>query len=141
MVIKDKKVILLIVLGVGGILSMLYGIITPSKFKQEAAKEMSSVPAVSQNDTKDSAEVSTQPQHERPRSKYDKWGRNPFYQRQRITISGIMYDVRNSQVMINDEIVGIGADVGGNKVIDIRPNYCIISDGTSEFKLHLGESL
>ncbi|MFH1504664.1 MAG: hypothetical protein ABIH08_04695 [Candidatus Omnitrophota bacterium] len=75
----------------------------------------------------------------------DKYGRedpfNPVFNEKAIVsstgLSGIIWDEQNPKAIINGEIIGIGEEIGSNKIIKIEQNKVILSDGSSEFELKL----
>jgi len=50
-----------------------------------------------------------------------------------------MYDKKYPQAIINGEVVGIGATVGGKRVVDIKEDRVILNDGSKDFELRLDQ--
>lgn len=137
---KDKKVIILIILGIGALISLIYGITVGPKTRK-ASPRLESAP------TTEAISVARRiVPTERKAAKTDfiAWGRNPFVQKEspgakvsKLVLGGIMWNVENPKAMINNEIVGIGDKVGGNTVVDIKKNSVTVNDGTEDFVLRL----
>lgn len=78
----------------------------------------------------------------RRRTDYKAWGRNPFVISSApvsgftgLQLGGIVYDVKDSYALINDEIVHTGDEINGNKVIKIEQNKVILNDGAKDIEL------
>lgn len=56
-----------------------------------------------------------------------------------VYLSGIVWDNERPTAIINDNIVGIGAKVGGITVIDIKQNKVVLNDSSGNFELKLGQ--
>ena len=54
-----------------------------------------------------------------------------------LNLMGILWDEESPKVIINDEILGIGDDIDGNTIVDIRQNKVILNDGSKDFELRL----
>ncbi len=54
-----------------------------------------------------------------------------------LNLAGILWDEESPKVIINDEILGIGDDIDGNTIVDIRQNKVILNDGSKDFELRL----
>jgi len=54
-----------------------------------------------------------------------------------VALTGIIWNEQDPKAIINNEIVGVGDEVGEEIVIEITPNSVILSDGTSHSKLRL----
>lgn len=139
---KDKKVIILIVLGIGAVISIIYGITTPAKWEARpdaaaASKSLNHV-AVTRVESK-----AAQPAERRyKRSAYTSWKRSPFVPAgtsvsSSLVLSGIIWNKDKPKAMIGDAIVLKGDTVGGNKVVDIKPDSVILNDGTKDFELKI----
>ncbi|MFC1646610.1 hypothetical protein ACFL2Y_05500 [Candidatus Omnitrophota bacterium] len=135
---QNKKLIILIVLGVLAISSLIYGIVTPSKVRRGLRTEKRVI------HKKEEATItkSITPAARRvKRSDYDSWGRSPFTLKKvvdkTIRLNGIVWDEHIPKAIINDYIVGIGDTIGENTVVDIKQDRVILSDGTRTFELRL----
>lgn len=78
------------------------------------------------------------------RSAYEGWGRNPFTAGREdasspsaLALGGIVYDKKDSYVIINDQLLHVGDQVNGSKVIDIGPERVILNDGSKDIELRL----
>lgn len=80
----------------------------------------------------------------RGKSAYTMWGRNPFILGRlgaavasELSLDGIVWDEESPYAIINDEIVKVGDEIAGNKVIDIKVDSVTLSDGSREYELKL----
>jgi len=80
----------------------------------------------------------------RGKSAYATWDRNPFVLGERgavvvsgLSLDGIVWDEKSPYAIISDKIVGVGDEIAGNKVIDIKVDSVTLSDGTREYELKL----
>ena len=51
---------------------------------------------------------------------------------------GIVWDEKTPKCVINNRIVGVGDEVAGKKVKEVRQDRVILSDGFGETELHVG---
>ena len=137
---KDKKLIALIGLAVLAFISLLYGIFTPSKSRRNSS---SAGPAVSSAGAAAGnfvfAERKTQ------KGGTSTWGRNPFTLKESggkggkgLLLNGIAWDEIKPTAVIDDQIVEVGGEIDGNKVVRIEPARVVLNDGESDFELRLG---
>lgn len=135
--LKNKKLILLIVLSVAAFFSLLYGIVTPSSVKRQAvtANELEPGGALPVADKVALFERTAR------RTDYVSWGRNPFMLKEaavsvkRFKLNGIAWDPVSPRAVINDQIVGIGDKIDGNTVVEIKTDRVILNDGLNDFEL------
>ncbi len=72
---------------------------------------------------------------------HDNWGHNPFILtpvKGGMVLQGIIWDPAGPKALINDEIVGIGDQIGTMKVLDIQNQKVILNDGTKDIELVVG---
>lgn len=55
------------------------------------------------------------------------------------TLSGIVWDSEKPRAIINDKIVSIGAGIGGYTVIEIKTDRVILSDGSRDLEIKVGQ--
>ena len=140
---KNKKVIILIIVAVVALFSLIYGIVTPSKVRREAASKK---PIVFQkSESLAPAKKITTAKRVTRRTNYTSWGRSPFLLKRDVvktvagfTLNGILWDEEAPQAIINDNVVGIGDEIRGNTVVDIKEDRVVFSDGYSNFELEIG---
>jgi hypothetical protein len=132
---KDKKVIILIVLGVAAAASLLWGTTSSPKRKQPAF----SAPEISQ--APQSVPTSAAAINRRAvRSKFKAWKRRPFQSSQvpgqssNLVLNGIIGG-KVPKAMIGDLMVGVGDKIGNNKVVAIKKDSVTLNDGTKDFEL------
>lgn len=139
---ENKKLILLITLIFLAVLSLLYGIFTPSRVKRELSSKSDALAPESPRPFQSSIS------QERPsrRSDYTSWGRNPFLPKEvqvsvtgrRLVLDGIAWDRKSPRAVVNDRIVAVGDEVGGSTVVEIRKDRVILNNGAANFELRLG---
>jgi type II secretory pathway component PulC len=138
----DKKTKLLMVLGGLAVLSLTYGIFTPSSKRRTvpppAAEAVApKVPRLLNL----SMQIERYPQH----GYYDNWGKNPFLPKEvsarrssvTLILNGIVWDPKQPSAVINDHIVGVGDEVLGSKVVAISQNRVVLNNGREDFELRL----
>lgn len=81
---------------------------------------------------------------QKKRAGYKDWGRDPFVITQTpashssaLALGGIVYDEKDNYVLINDQVLHIGDQVNGNKVVDIKQDRVILNDGNKDIELKL----
>lgn len=140
---KDRKIVLLMALGGLAVISLIYGLMTPSKHQagSSAGGPTSAVGSASSG----TFESSSFAERQSPRSSYQIWGRNPFSAKpvsaetvSALTLNGIVWDEKNPRAVINDRIVGVGNKVEGHKVVKIEKYRVVLTDGLVDFELRLG---
>ena len=79
----------------------------------------------------------------RPRSQFKEWGRSPFVLQKSkkygsgLILGGILWDKDNPQAIINNQVVGLNDELEGYKIIEIRKDRVILSDGANKIELKL----
>lgn len=133
---KNKKIIISVILSVAAVFSLLYGTLTPSKIRYKRASQLADV---QEKEAAPAAKRIISPARQAKRSNYSSWGRNPFSESvsKPITLTGIIWDNIVPQAVINSEIVKTGDKISGNTVVEIKRNSVILSDGTKNFELEL----
>ncbi len=78
------------------------------------------------------------------RSGHKEWGRDPFMVTQTpassssaLALDGIVYDEKDSYVLINNQLLHIGDEVNGNRVVGIQQDRVILNDGNKDIELKL----
>lgn len=139
---QNKKTIILIVLSIGALISLIYGITARPRTKGKVLPRNVVTSAV---ETIPQVRRIIPTKRRAKKTDYLSWGRNPFAAREvtvkvapQLTLSGIMWDEENPKAIINNNMVGIGDKVGPNTVVDIKKDRVILNDGTADFELRLG---
>ena len=139
---KNKKLIVLIVLGIGAILSLIYGISTPSRGKKSTASGVQE--AITQDSMAQNANKIVPTARRAKKTEFTTWERNPFTpsgtlstSTSALTLGGIMWQKVNPKAMVNNEIVGIGDKIGEYKVTDIKKDHVVLNDGKESHTLYL----
>lgn len=142
---KNKKVIILIILGIVALFSLIYGISTPAGGRRSVS--VSTTPEVTRQS--ESAQVPGRTlgiKRRAKRTKFASWSRSPFIPKgipgapsSGLNLKGIMWNEKNPKAMIGDAIVGKGDKIGGNTVIEAKKDRVILNDGTKDFEIKLME--
>lgn len=139
---EKKKLIVLVVLGVGAVFSLIYGIITPSSSRRKLRSEPNDARIEQITQSQKVVSILGRPK----RSKYASWGRNPFKlfaAPVKISIGfhldGIIWDNRAPLAVINGNVVGSGDKVGTNTIVEIKQDIVILNDGIKDFELNLNQ--
>lgn len=135
---RNKKVIILIVLSIFAVISLIYGIVVSPKGRAVKVHTVAAenLPQVSSPELVFS-------QRRAKRSKFTSWERNPFTLEENkgdtsdLKLSGILWDENNSQAIINEEVLGKGGKIGEFEIIDIQKDKVTLSDGTKKIELKI----
>ncbi len=140
---QNKKIIILIILGIVAIISLFYGIFTPSKARRNIILKQTSTPQELTVTNKKGTEHLTR---NAKRTAYSSWSRAPFSASSAPikgygghTLSGIIWDKENPMAVINDNIVKIGDKIDGNTVVSIEQDRVVLNDGSKNIELLLGQ--
>lgn len=141
---QNKKIIILIILGIIAVISLFYGMFAPSRAKRNIIlKQTTSAPHELTVTTEKGTAYLTR---NAKKTAYSSWSRDPFSTSPApikgyggLTLEGIIWDKENPMAIINDNIVKIGDKVSGNTVVDIKQDKVILNDGTKDFELRLGQ--
>lgn len=81
---------------------------------------------------------------QKKRSGHKEWGRDPFMVTQTpvsssfaLALGGIVYDEKDSYALINNQLLHIGDEVAGNRVVGIQQDRVILNDGNKDIELRL----
>ncbi|MBL7068367.1 MAG: hypothetical protein ISS34_00725 [Candidatus Omnitrophica bacterium] len=136
---QNKKLIILVILIIGAIASLIYGINAPPKTKYGVQRAPSSV-----EERIEMAKRTISVKRRARKTEYTVWGRNPFVPELtpkerlvKLTLNGILWDEDYPSAILNKSIVKIGDVVDGNTIVDIGPDKVILNDGTGDFELRL----
>ncbi|MDP2912826.1 MAG: hypothetical protein Q8N91_02330 [Candidatus Omnitrophota bacterium] len=136
---KDKKVVILIILGICALISLSYGILSLPKGRRQAPPVSE---AVSWAEKIKPAEGADGAHRRAARTKFKSWVKHPFAPKGgpasvRLVLSGIVGSAKNPKAMIGDVIVGVGDKVGQYKVVAVGKNRVILNDGAKDIELKL----
>ncbi len=136
---KNKKVVIAIILCIGAVISLIYGLTAGSKTRRKPSSE-----AVSVHEAALPARPITSTKRRAAKTDFDSWSRNPFAPKKtsdkvvvKLTLSGIIWDDKEPKALINDVVVGIGDKIDENTVVEIEQNRVILNDGTEDIVLTL----
>lgn len=137
---RDKKVIILIVLGIIAAMSIVYGI-TSGRSKRRPEEPAMTTGGTQQVPSQGAASF----QRRAKRSQYTSWKRSPFIESglssssSSLTLNGIINSGKGLKASIGDAIVKKGDKIGNNTVVDIKKDRVILNDGTKNIELKLKE--
>lgn len=139
----NKKLLVLIGLAAAALLSLIYGILTPSGSRRSLSNAS---PEAGASASLPSANNLIPLEKHAPQVRYTGWGRNPFAPAAAsvpvasdLVLTGIAWDEKIPKAVINDQIVGIGTKIGDRKVKTIRRDSVVLTDGTEDFELRIGQ--
>lgn len=137
---RDKKIILLAVLAVAAVISLTYGLKSSSRGKEKTDTGPSPENPEVILELRDLAPLV------RPARKdeFASWGRNPFIPRGSrggassvVILNGIAWDEKNPKAVINDRILGVGGEIAGYRVVEIKPASVVLSGEEGERELRV----
>lgn len=144
---KNKKVIILIILSVAAVFSLIYGISTPSKIRREIRSKSVNAQKKGIAATQGKSIASTAPAtRQSSRSAYTSWARDPFSSGPAVSspttisdmrLTGILWDDVAPLAMISDNPIAVGDKIGGYTVVDIQKDKVMLTDGTKDYELTL----
>ena len=112
----NKKLIILIVLGIAAIFSLIYGVVTPPKGRRRASSKSETV---SRDERIESITKIIPMKRRAKKTKFVFWARNPFAPKEiprvkvvKLTLNGILWDEENPKAIINNAILEIGDKIG-----------------------------
>lgn len=142
---KNKKVIALIVLGIGAVVSLIYGVTAPPKRSGRVDTKPGPAPHPADNQAAyEPAEKIIPTKRRAKHTEFDSWSENPFIPKkakiaEKLALGGIMWSEKDPKAVIGSEMVSRGDVVGGYKVVEIKKDRVILKDGAEEIILKLQE--
>lgn len=145
MIMQNKKMMALLALSAIALISLIYGIVTPSKVRQRARLAAKKEAAAAPQQPLEPIKVLTASERYPKRGSYSEWGKSPFVAlapqekgaMASLVLGGIAWDVVSPKAVINDTIVVVGDMIEGRKVVSIQPDSVILNDGQKEIRLGL----
>lgn len=140
--VKNKKLVLLIFLSILAVASLIYGILTPPGGRRSSAEK----PFPSGHAPSSTSKDPSLPERTFQRGEHALWGRTPFFPKAAdfqttanavFVLNGIVWDGHLSQALINDQIVTVGRQVDGSRVVRIEKDRVVLNDGSQDFELRL----
>ncbi|MFA5117250.1 MAG: hypothetical protein WC695_00180 [Candidatus Omnitrophota bacterium] len=133
---KDKKLLILIILGTAGILSLMYGI--TATIKDNAGipvKEQDSYPLANVR----SDRIISAVERRAKKTSFSSYKRNIFSQKNGglTGLTGIIWDEKSPRAIIDDIVVGVGERVGEKTVVEIKKDRVILNDGAANSEVLL----
>jgi hypothetical protein len=134
---KDKKVVVLIVLSVFAVISLARGIMAPAKHRHGGAPPHEQQPQLQRQEPAQGLSMTRRAK----RSTFAAWKRNPFVPgyaaSTSMTLSGVIWNKDRPKAMIGDTIVTKGDKVCGATVVEIKPDSVILNDGSKNIEIKL----
>lgn len=150
---QNKKLVVLIILGIAAVFSLIYGITASPKGKDARAAK----PAITHEaETIQPVKKLLLKERHAVKTKFKSWGRNPFIQGKiqeeiqekiqekppipeslKLTLKGIMWNEKNPRALINNTILSKGDKIGINTIVNIKQKSVILNDGTKDFEIKL----
>ena len=150
---QNKKLIVLIIMGIAAVFSLIYGITASPKgkggraAKPDVTHEAETIQPVKKLLLKERHAV---------KSRFKSWGRNPFIQGKiqevvqekiqekppvpeslKLTLNGIIWNPQNPKALINNAVLSKGDKIGINTIVNIKQKSVILNDGTKDFEIRL----
>jgi len=135
---KNKKIFILALL----VVIMLFVWIRSCSLVSKKTRLKGSLPKGASMET-ESKSLAIIKQRMRPKSQYNEWDRSPFVLQKSkrndsgLILGGIFWDKDKPQAIINNQIVGLGEELEGYRVIEIKKDRVILSDGANKIELRL----
>ena len=140
---RDKKIIILITLGILAAASIIYGMTAKVGGKQRGVPVQENLLKKKDDIAKSESAASRMKRHAR-RTNFHSWRRSPFVPKgtpgtphSNLTLSGILANGNDLKAMIGDSVVGKGDKIEGNTVVEVRKDRVILNDGAQDFELNL----
>ena len=137
---NNKKIIILIILGIGAIISLYHGLRAPARSKYGRSTVKKEVPAKTAARPQGTQGI-TGVARRAKRTQFNTMQRSPFIPKNGgpagLNLNGIVWQKDRHRVIINNTILAVGEKIGENTIIDIRKNGVILSNGVKEFELKL----
>lgn len=138
---ENKKITVLIILGIAAVFSLVYGIVTPpkAKTKPRISKEHMSTAVKADIDIVYGGRKAK-------RTGFSGWPRDPFSSGPAAFLSanisdmmltGILWDDTAPLAMINDNPVGVGDEVGAYIVVEIKKDRVILMSDNKNYEIRL----
>ena len=152
---KNSKIMILAILSIIAVISIVHGIMAPAhpRGRPAAAANTAATQPLPTQAPSMQAQSGQVPQdtgsvdRRAKRSQFSAWKRSPFMSANAsktspvsgLVLSGIVWDKDNPKAVIGDAILTKGSTIKGNKVVDIKRDAVIITDGTNTFELKLAK--
>ena len=140
---QNKKMIILIALGIAAVLSLIYGTSAKPKWKTSPASQEPVIKAGSDSHESPASLVGHIKRRAK-RTQFHAWKRSVFVPKgmpgtamSKLSLNGILASGKEFKAMIGDSIVGKGDKVSGNTVVEVKKDKVILNDGTKDFELKI----
>jgi len=134
---KNKKNIIAIILVIGAVISVIYGI--TAKPKAAGKKLLDTELDIGRKTT--SSERIVPIERRAKKTRFKSWGKSPFVsgsQGQRgLMLSGIVWHKTKPKAIISSEVVGLGDRVGNYIVKEITQDKVVLTDGSKDYELKM----
>ncbi len=140
---QNKKLIVLIVLGIGAIISLIYGVSSSPKGRSRPAVNSPAIGGAPVPAAIEQTRLASSVKRRAKQSTFQSWSRSPFIPKSakgssyQMELSGILGSGKNLKAMINGQIVGKGDKLGSVTVTEIATDSVTLNDGSEEIVLKL----
>ena len=141
---QNKKIIILIALGIVAFISLMYGLSAKPKWQKNADNQGTVIKNT--GGTANPENVVGQVKRRAKRTQSHTWKRSPFIPKgapgaaySKLVLNGILASGKEFKAMIGDAVVGKGDKVEGNTVVEVKQDEVILNDGTKDFELKLAK--
>ena len=139
---QNKKIVILIALGIVAFISLIYGASVKPKWQTDAASQ--GVVIKNGSEPVCPGNAIGQTRRRAKRTQYRLWKRSIFVPKgmpgtamSKLSLNGIIASGKEFKAMIGDSIVGKGDKISGNTVVDVKKDKVILNDGTKDFELKI----
>ena len=140
--VKDKKTTILIVLSIGAVISLIYGITAPPPGRARRRASATAGQTAPGKDASSARKAALPTVRLSKETAYKGWKRNPFVPTgssgfSELTLGGIMWQERNPRAVINGSLVGEGDAIDDYKVVEIERDHVKLKSVSGEITLNL----
>ncbi len=140
---KNKKVIIAVVLGIGAVITVIYGLTAPTK---SGGTTPPALQALSANEATSMPRRIMPSKRHAARTTFNFWGKSPFVPEEtsveikaKLILNGIMWDEKKPLAIIDNEVLGIGGKIDEYTVKDIKKDSVTLNDGINDLELRLAQ--
>lgn len=141
-IMRDKKIVILTALGILAVISLIYGLTARPGARRGVSRQEGIIKKKSESAKPE--DIANQMKRRARRTQFRSWRRSPFVSNNasgmpysKLTLNGILVNGNELKAMIGDSVVGKGARIEGNTVVEVRKDRVILNDGTRDFELKL----
>jgi len=140
MKIKNKKLIVSIIVGGIAVLGMVFGVVV----SRGSGNSWSDKTGNSLSTGSKLPGKNIQTKRRAKKTEFTSWKRSPFISQEviaapdvKVVLKGVVWHNENPKALLNDEIMGIGEKIGGYTVVEITEDSVLLNDGTKDLRLKM----